>query len=133
MKQLTIVVKPFRAEAVLRALFSLPDSAERIAVRLEKVVVDGVTDFDNQDRYFPLHKFQTELNSPDANLRAVRLDKLLVEAGLTDSRTEADRKIKAKAVRVLDKVVPLPIITVFVPSDLVTALGRKIKIISISN
>ena len=111
----------------------LPDSAERIAVRLEKVVVDGVTDFDNQDRYFPLHKFQTELNSPDANLRAVRLDKLLVEAGLTDSRTEADRKIKAKAVRVLDKVVPLPIITVFVPSDLVTALGRKIKIISISN
>jgi len=111
----------------------LPDSAERIAVRLEKVVVDGVTDFDNQDRYFPLHKFQTERNSPDANLRAVRLDKLLVEAGLTDSRTEADRKIKAKAVRVLDKVVPLPIITVFVPSDLVTALGRKIKIISISN
>src|SRR5437660_1532515 len=98
-----------------------------------QVVVDGVTDFDNQDRYFPLHKFQTELNSPDANLRAVRLDKLLVEAGSTDSRTEADRKIKAKAVRVLDKVVPLPIITVFVPSDLVTALGRKIKIISISN
>jgi tyrosyl-tRNA synthetase len=110
----------------------LPDSAERVAVRLERVVVDGVTDFDNHDRYFPLHKFQTDRNGPDAKLRAVRLDKLLVEAGFTDSRTEADRKIKAKAVRVLDNVVPLPIITVFVPSDLVTALGRKIKIISIS-
>ena len=110
----------------------LPDSAERVAVRLERVVVDGVTDFDNHDRYFPLHKFQTDRNGPDAKLRAIRLDKLLVEAGFTDSRTEADRKIKAKAVRVLDNVVPLPIITVFVPSDLVTALGRKIKIISIS-
>ena len=110
----------------------LPDAAEHVPVKLERVIVEGTTDFQNENKYFPLHKFQSNGNTTNSELKAVRLDKLLVEAGFTDSRTEADRKIKAKAVRVLDKVVPLPIMTVFVPGEFVTALGRKIKIVSIS-
>jgi tyrosyl-tRNA synthetase len=111
----------------------VPDSAERVSVKLEKVVVATGEGAVNLPTHFRLHEFQTEQNGrrKPAKLKAVRLDKLLVEAGFVNSRTEADRKIKAKAVRVIDQVVPLPLITVFVPSDLVTVLGRKIKIISL--
>jgi tyrosyl-tRNA synthetase len=111
----------------------VPHSAERVSVRLEKVVVATGEDVVNLPTHFRLHEFQTEQNGrrEQAKLTAVRLDKLLVEAGFVNSRTEADRKIKARAVRVIDQVVPVPLITVFVPSDLVTVLGRKIKIISL--
>jgi tyrosyl-tRNA synthetase len=111
----------------------VPHSAERVSVRLEKVVVATGEDVVNLPTHFRLHELQTEQNGrrEQAKLTAVRLDKLLVEAGFVNSRTEADRKIKARAVRVIDQVVPVPLITVFVPSDLVTVLGRKIKIISL--
>ena len=55
----------------------------------------------------------------------------LVEAGFVDSKTEAARKISERAVRILNKVVPELIISVIVPCDLPTKLGRKTKIVSI--
>jgi ribosomal 50S subunit-recycling heat shock protein len=64
-------------------------------------------------------------------IEAVRLDKMIFEAGFVDSRTEASRKIKAKAVRVLDKVIAVPIVSVMVPCDLPTSLGRQAKVVSI--
>jgi len=56
---------------------------------------------------------------------------LLVEAGFVDSRNEAARKIRERAVRVLDRVIDVPVISVIVPCDLPTILGRQTKIVSI--
>jgi tyrosyl-tRNA synthetase len=110
-----------------------PDSAPRVAVRLERVVVIGAKDFEENPTHFPLWEAQKELDATldSQRIKAVRLDKLLVEAGFVDSRTEADRKIRARAVRVMNKVVPVPIISTFVPYDLLTTLGRQTKIVSI--
>jgi tyrosyl-tRNA synthetase len=105
-----------------------PSEVARVTVKLEKVVVQGQHDF-NDPRYFPLHQHQHA--SDDAQIKVLRLDKLLMEAGFVQSRSEGDRKIREKAVRLLDKVVPLPVITAFVPSDLLTALGRTVKIVRV--
>jgi tyrosyl-tRNA synthetase len=106
-----------------------PSTVERVKVKLDKVVVQGVHDF-KDPRYFPLHEFQTAGDT--GQLKALRLDKLLLEAGFVQSRSEGDRKIRERAVRVLDRVIPLPVVTAFVPSDLTTALGRTVKIVTIS-
>jgi len=110
----------------------IPESAPRVSVRLEKVVVMGSKDFEQNPAHFPLWETQKERDvTLDAQIKAIRLDKLLVEAGFVDSRTEADRKIKARAVRVMNKVIPVSVISTFVPYDLLTTLGRQTKIISI--
>jgi len=110
----------------------IPESAPRVSVRLEKVVVMGSNDFEQNPTHFPLWETQKERDvTLDAQIKAIRLDKLLVEAGFVDSRTEADRKIKARAVRVMNKVIPVSVISTFVPYDLLTTLGRQTKIISI--
>jgi len=110
----------------------IPESAPRVSVRLEKVVVMGSKDFEQNPAHFPLWETQKERDATlDVQIKAIRLDKLLVEAGFVDSRTEADRKIKARAVRVMNKVIPVSVISTFVPYDLLTTLGRQTKIISI--
>jgi tyrosyl-tRNA synthetase len=110
----------------------IPESAPRVSVKLEKVVVMGSNDFEQNPTHFPLWETQKERDATlDAQIKAIRLDKLLVEAGFVDSRTEADRKIKARAVRVMNKVIPVSVISTFVPYDLLTTLGRQTKIISI--
>src|SRR5690348_12875783 len=97
----------------------IPESAPRVSVRLEKVVVMGSNDFEQNPTHFPLWETQKERDATlDAQIKAIRLDKLLVEAGFVDSRTEADRKIKARAVRVMNKVIPVSVISTFVPYDL---------------
>jgi tyrosyl-tRNA synthetase len=112
-----------------------PSSAERVSVELSKVRMTGIRDLSpDDDSYFPFQKFQIGPGQPqrdDKEIRPVRLDKLLVEAAFVPSRTEAQRKIKEKAVRLNSTVVDRPIFTVFVPCDLVTALGRKTKIVSL--
>ena len=107
-----------------------PTGVERVTVKLDKVVVQGPCDF-NDPKYFPLHQLQRA--SDVGQIKALRLDKLLLEAGFVQSRSEGDRKIREKAVRVLDKVVPLPVITAFVPSELLTVLGRTVKIVRIAD
>jgi len=84
-----------------------------VAVKLEKVVVIGVKDFEENPTHFPLWEAQKERDGTldSQRIKAIRLDKLLVEAGFVDSRTEADRKIKARAVRVMNKVIPVSIVS----------------------
>jgi tyrosyl-tRNA synthetase len=110
-----------------------PSSVERVSVDLAKIRVTGLKDLSDESSYFPFHKFQTDVGHErdQKDSKVARLDKLLVEAGFVTSRTEADRKIREKAVRLNDTVVPLPIFTLFVPVELKTVLGRKRKIISI--
>jgi len=113
----------------------IPSSVERVLIDLTKIRMTGLKDLSDESSYFPFHKYQAAPGQQrdEKDLTVVRLDKLLVEAGFVQSRTEADRKIREKAVRVNDTVVPVPIFSLFVPSELVTVLGRKTKIVSIDN
>ncbi|HJT01330.1 MAG TPA: hypothetical protein VJ756_19705, partial [Terriglobales bacterium] len=105
-----------------------PSEVERVTVKLDKVVVQDVHNF-NDPKYFPLHSLQSA--SDVGEIKALRLDKLLMEAGFVQSRSEGDRKIRERAVRVFDKVVHLPIVTVLVPAELMTTMGRTVKIVAI--
>ena len=63
----------------------------------------------------------------------IRLDRLLVKAGLADSATDATRKLKQNAVRVEDKVEAGPYIAILgLPAKLRLRVGRKIKVAVIS-
>src|SRR5271170_958343 len=114
----------------------VPQSVKRVAVDLDRIAVAGGAKEIQQEgsSHFPLWQVQIEQDGSldPQKIRAVRLDKMLVEAGFVDSRAEAGRKIKEKAVRVMDKVVPVTILTVIVPCDLPTILGRQAKIVSIT-
>ena len=110
----------------------VPTDVERVTVPLEKIRLGGSADLKaDDDSYFPLWRFQGEEASNPANWRPIRLDKLLVEAGLAPSRTEANRKIKERAVRLFWQVVPHPVV-VLVPGEITATLGRKTKIVTIT-
>jgi tyrosyl-tRNA synthetase len=61
-------------------------------------------------------------------VRWIRLDKLLFEAKLTSSKSEAVRKIKEGAVKIGDKAIAAKVTSLVleVPSEVVVTLGRKI-------
>jgi tyrosyl-tRNA synthetase len=113
----------------------VPSDAPRVAIKLEKIaVVGGASEIQQEgSTHFPLWHMQMERDGrlDPQKIKAVRLDKMIFEAGFVDSRTEASRKIRAKAVRVMDEVIPVPIVSVIVPCDLPTTLGRQAKIVSI--
>jgi tyrosyl-tRNA synthetase len=113
----------------------IPSGAPRVAVKLEKIaVVGGALEIQKEgSTHFPLWQAQMERDGQldPQKIKAVRLDKMIFEAGFVDSRTEAGRKIRARAVRVMDKVIPVSILSVIVPCDLPTTLGRQSKIVSI--
>jgi tyrosyl-tRNA synthetase len=109
----------------------VPSNVERVSVELAKIQVFTTKDLSDESSYFPFHKLQARKDS-QGDFRLVRLDKLLVEAGFVQSRSEADRKIRERAVRVDDTVIESPIMTVYIPSELTTVLGRKTKLVSIT-
>jgi tyrosyl-tRNA synthetase len=62
----------------------------------------------------------------------VRVDKLLKEAGLASSRTEAERKIKEGAVSIDGKAVTTPIASVSGGGGFLVRVGKRIKRIRLS-
>jgi len=115
----------------------MPTNVQKITVKLDKVAAGGGSAQapDGGNTSFPLWQAQQseKANVASASPKAVRLDKLLVEAGFVNSRTEATRKIRERSVRILDKVVGVPVISVVVPCELPTILGRQTKIVCIIN
>jgi tyrosyl-tRNA synthetase len=113
----------------------IPTNVPQVTVKLNRVVAAGgaARPSDGGNNSFPLWQAQQSQDGglDSAGPQAVRLDKLLVEAGFVDSRNEAARKIRERAVRVLDRVIDVPVISVMVPCDLPTILGRQTKIVSI--
>ena len=112
----------------------MPTNVQKVTVKLDKVAAGGTAQpSDGGNNSAPLWQAQQSEkgNLDSGSPKAVRLDKLLVEAGFVASRAEASRKIRERAVRVLDKVVEVPVISVIVPCELPTILGRQTKIVSI--
>jgi tyrosyl-tRNA synthetase len=113
----------------------VPSSAPSALIHLDEVaVMGGAQEFQQEgSAHFPLWQIQREQDPSldPQNIKAVRLDKMIFAAGFVSSKTEAGRKIRERAVRVMDKVVPVPIVTVIVPCDLPTSVGRQTKIVSI--
>jgi tyrosyl-tRNA synthetase len=58
---------------------------------------------------------------------AIRADKLLKEAGMASSRTEAERKIKEGAVTIDGRLVDTPIVTVSVNGGFLLRVGKRVK------
>ncbi|MGH9497757.1 MAG: tyrosine--tRNA ligase [Terriglobales bacterium] len=111
----------------------VPENIERVAVVLSKIIFTGTRDLaEDENSYFPLWKHQTNVvgASDPTRWRLIRLDRLLVEAGLATSGAEAGRKIKEKAVRLIQQTITQPVVSL-VPGDVFTALGRKTRMVSI--
>jgi tyrosyl-tRNA synthetase len=62
---------------------------------------------------------------------AVKLDKVLARAGLADSATDAQRKIKAGAVRIEGEVQNDPVLKLTLPAELTVRVGRLMKRVAI--
>jgi tyrosyl-tRNA synthetase len=106
----------------------VPIDAECISVDL--IRVKSARDLSQESSYFPLHKLQNCASSSEFNkddVRLVVLDKLLVEAGFTSSRTEAGRKIREKAVQINGNVIQNIVVLLCHAEPITVRVGKKIK------
>ena len=105
--------------------FHSVDAAKQAAENWEKIFQKGATDADVESVTIRIASV--------ADGSAVRLDKLLVAAGLAPSRSEAQRKIKEKAVSVDGETVTEFSLPVKTPAEHVIRLGKKMKRAVIQN
>jgi tyrosyl-tRNA synthetase len=84
----------------------VPEDVEHVTLSFAKVATSGV---------------------PRSSDHLVSVDKLISQAGLCASRTEAGRKIKERAVRIRGEVVDTPSISLPVGTALPVQVGRKAK------
>jgi tyrosyl-tRNA synthetase len=104
----------------------VPSEVELVSIPLARVNAPGTVELRDVNSYF-------ELDSPTLpDIRLVWFDKVLVEAGMAESRTEAARKISVNAVQADGKRVIRPLVTIQLGSEKVVRLGKKIKRVSIS-
>ena len=79
----------------------------------------------------PKSAILAEIKDGDASLSngscAVRIDKLLKEAGLASSRTEAERKIKEGAVAINGDIVTSPVMTISANGGILVRVGKRVK------
>ena len=104
----------------------VPSSADLIRIPLERVNAANSRDLADQSKYFPVD------NPQSPGIRLVWLNKVLMEAGLATSGTEASRKIEEKAVRVDDTVVTRVVVSILPNTEKIVRLGKKIKRVSIT-
>ncbi len=99
----------------------VPSSVQLVRISLERVNAANSRELLNEESYFPLD---------DPKLPSIKLawlNKILVEAGLAASGTEASRKIKENVVRINDKIVNQMVMTILLDTEKVVRLGKKMK------
>ena len=99
----------------------VPTSVELVRIPLEKVNAANSRGLGDEASYFPLD----DPKLPGINL--VWMNKILVEAGLAVSGTEASRRIKENAVRVNDKTITQIVVTILANVERVLRVGKKMK------
>src|SRR5579864_94550 len=105
------------------------ESDDPISVSFEKVYVNTTDEDAFSTIYFDVD-FRSGLNDPSVkNLfpAAIRIDKLLTQAGFVSSISEAARKRKERAVRINGLVVTASQIVKRVPGELLVSVGRKLR------
>jgi tyrosyl-tRNA synthetase len=101
----------------------VPENIEIVQVKISSVSVDGgetgnASVFQSDD----LTKLSDVLSFP-----VLRIDKILKEAGLADSGTDAQRKIKQGAVRMAGKQIESLAYRLGVPASMIVRVGRRLK------
>jgi len=99
----------------------VPSSVERVKIPLERVNAANSRDLADEQSYFPLDDPKLP------RIRLVWLNKVLVEAGLAASGTEASREIKKNGIRIGDKTINQMVVTMQLDAEKVIRLGKKIK------
>jgi tyrosyl-tRNA synthetase len=104
----------------------VPEEVEAVSIPLAKVDAKKGLINTSGTSYFPL-------DDPELpNVRLVWFDKLMTEAGITASRTEAGRKISANAVHADGKKVIRPLVTIQLGSEKIIRLGKLMKKVSVT-
>ncbi|MFY9561610.1 MAG: tyrosine--tRNA ligase [Terriglobales bacterium] len=99
----------------------VPSTTELVSIPLAKVNAAGSRELWDTASY-------CQLDDPSLpNIRLVWFDKVVTEAGITASRTEAARKIEARAVHVDGNRITRPLVTIQLASEKVVRLGKKVK------
>jgi tyrosyl-tRNA synthetase len=96
----------------------VPSDLETVSVHLAEVLPQS-----GGDAAQPVHGSLAE----DGRTWVIRVDKLMVKAGLAGSASEANRKWKARAVSLDGQLVTGPSVTVQVPSQVILRVGRQIR------
>ena len=73
-----------------------------------------------------------DVAAKSADGAAIKLDKVLARAGLADSATDAQRKIKAKAVKIDGEPHTDPVLKIMLPAHFTVRVGRLMKKVAIS-
>src|SRR6476660_7405842 len=84
----------------------VPSSVELVRIPLDRVNAASSRELADEESYFPLD------NPKLPGIRLVWFNKILVEAGLAASGTEASRKIKENVVRVNEKTISQMVVTI---------------------
>jgi tyrosyl-tRNA synthetase len=99
----------------------VPSSVELVRIPLERVNAANSRELADEESYFPLDDPKLP------HIRLVWFNKILVEAGLAPSGTEASREIKKNGVRIGDKTINQMVITMLLDAEKVVRLGKKMK------
>jgi len=116
-----------------------PDTVEEAVIDLESVAGAGnpqqIQDLICNPQCVFLPDRHTVMQAPaDRQPKLVRLDKLLLRAGLAESATDGQRKIKQKAVQVNDRVAESSHLLILLPAPaFALRVGRKIKKVQIKS
>jgi len=112
----------------------VPQDLEQVAVNLASVSAGQVgIGAEDSGAYARIGMAEPGEPAPDGKQPAfIRADKLLKEAGLATSRSEAERKIKEKAVRVDGQILAGPVFETYIPSDFIVRIGKKLKRVVVS-
>src|ERR1700751_2973100 len=99
----------------------VPEDVDEVHIQLSKVNATKDLSSTPETSYFPVDDPQL----PD--IRLVWFSKVLVEAGLANSRGEASRKIEENAVRANEKTVTRDLVTIQLRNEKVVRLGKKMR------
>jgi len=103
-----------------------PSTAELVWIPLQKVNAVGTKDLSDTNSYFPI------CDPKSQNVRLVWFDKVLTEAGIVPSRTEAGRKIRENAVRANGDKITRPLVAIQLRSEIIVSVGKQTKRVSIT-
>ncbi|MGB7865664.1 MAG: S4 domain-containing protein, partial [Candidatus Sulfotelmatobacter sp.] len=108
-----------------------PDVLEQITVPISKIMIGFGEAIGIQNPPPDVHVLAGDRRRPVAML--VRVDKLLLEAGLAESASDGSRKVKQRAVEIDGELVEKPKLAVPSPArPLVIRAGRSMKMVMIT-